>query len=209
MALNVDWGTSSINSTLALGRDSYGNATYAPAGGSSTGVSASTQTSSGGVSGGEAFQVGSAVLSNILSGIAKYQAAKENYSILRKNYANAQKAQEINIKNLRQQNEMRAAENRTRIAMSGIKSDSFADVMQSNKIIEENDIAVMRANLREQMYADLFQAVKDKYKAHKSAAFGTAGSIVGAIAGGIAGGPAGASAGASAGGQLGSAIGGI
>lgn len=172
-------------------------------------VSTKKETTSGGASGAEAFEIGASVLSNVLQGIAKYQAAKENYSILRENYFNAQKAQEVNINALRLQNEMRAAENRTRIAMSGIKSDSFADVMQSNKIIEENDIAVMRANLREQMYADLMRAVDEKYKARKQAVFGTIGSLAGAAAGAMTGSPQAAAAGAQIGGSLGSAMGGM
>lgn len=157
---------------------------------------------------GEGAEVGATILSNILAGISKYQAAKKNYSVLQQNYSNAQRALETNIAAVRQQNETRAAENRAQIGASGIKSDSFADVMQSNKIIEENDIAVMRANLREQMYQDLRQAVKDKYKSQRQALFGGVGAIVGGIVGATTGSPDAAIALSGAGSSLGQALGG-
>ena len=157
---------------------------------------------------GEGVEIGAAVLSNVLKGVAGYQAAKKNYSILRSNYFNAQAAQEVNIATLRRQNEMRAAQNRAEIGASGIKSDSFADVMQANKIIEENDIAVMRANLREQMYQDLRQAVKDKYKAKDQAIFGGIGTVAGAAAGAMTGSPSAAIALSGAGRSIGSSLGG-
>lgn len=157
---------------------------------------------------GEGAEAGAAVLSNILTGIAKYQAAKKNYSILQQNYFTAQQALETNIAAVRQQNEMRAAENRAQIGASGIKSDSFADVMQSNKIIEENDIAIMRANLREQMYQDLRQAVKDKYKSQRQAFFGGIGAVAGGYAGMMTGSPKAAIALSGAGSSLGQALGG-
>lgn len=157
---------------------------------------------------GEGVEIGAAILSNILKGVAGYQAAKKNYSILRNNYFSAQAAQEVNIATLRRQNEMRAAQNRAEIGASGIKSDSFADVMQANKIIEENDIAVMRANLREQMYQDLRQAVKDKYKAKRQAVAGTVGTLVGAGVGAMTGSPTAAIALSSAGNSFGQAFGG-
>ena len=103
---------------------------------------------------------------------------------------------------------MRAAANRAQIGAGGIKSDSFADVMQSNKIIEENDIAVMRANLREQMYADLIQSVKDKYKAKRQAVAGGIGAAVGAGVGAMTGSPKAAIALSSAGSYLGQSFGG-
>ena len=167
-----------------------------------------TSGSAGGMSVGEGVEIGAAVLSNVLKGVAGYQAAKKNYSILRQNYFNAERALETNIASLRMQNEQRAASNRAQIGASGIKSDSFADVMQANKIIEENDIAVMRANLREQMYQDLRQSVKDKYKAKQQAVAGAIGSVAGAAAGAMTGSPTVAIALSSAGGSLGQAFGG-
>lgn len=164
------------------------------------------KTSSG--STGDFVAIGSAVLSNVLKGVAGYQAAKKNYSILRQNYFNAQSSLETNIAAVRQQNEMRAALNRAEIGASGIKSDSFADVMQANKIIEENDIAVMRANLREQMYQDLRQAVKDKYRAKRQAIAGGIGAVVGAGAGMLTGSPTAAIALSGTGSSFGQAFGG-
>lgn len=164
--------------------------------------------SSGGMSAGEGVQIGAAVLSNVLKGVACYQAAKKNYSILRQNYFNAERALETNIASLRMQNEQRAASNRAQIGASGIKSDSFADVMQANKIIEENDIAVMRANLREQMYQDLRQSVKDKYKAKQQAIAGGIGAVAGAGIGMLTGSPTAAIALSRAGSSLGQAFGG-
>lgn len=174
----------------------------------STGKGGKSRADDGVLDAGEGVEIGAAVLSNVLKGVAGYQAAKKNYSILRKNYFNAQAAQEVNIATLRRQNEMRAAQNRAEIGASGIKSDSFADVMQANKIIEENDIAVMRANLREQMYADLRQAVKDKYKAKQQAIRGGIGAVAGAAAGAMTGSPSAAIALSGAGSSIGSSLGG-
>lgn len=205
MVFDIDWGINSINSTLALGRDSQGNATYFPylTGNSTTDSEDEDESPSG-----AAVVGGAAILSNILAGISKYQASKKNYSILQQNYFTAQQALETNIAAVRQQNEMRAAENRAQIGASGIKSDSFADVMQSNKIIEENDIAIMRANLREQMYQDLRQAVKDKYKSQRQAFFGGIGAVAGGYAGMMTGSPKAAIALSGAGSSLGQALGG-
>ena len=165
---------------------------------------------SGGSTGnaGEGVEIGAAVLSNVLKGVAGYQAAKKNYSILSGNYFNARAAQEVNIATLRRQNETRAAQNRAEIGAGGIKSDSFADVMQANRIIEENDIAVMRANLREQMYQDLMRAVKDKYKAKEQAVWGGIGAVAGAAAGAMTGSPTAAIALSGAGSSFGQAFGG-
>lgn len=151
---------------------------------------------------------GTYALSQILSGIAGYQAAKNNYSSLKKNYAYAYDAQEANISVLRQQNRMREGQNRAQIGASGIKSDSFLDVMQSNKIIEENDISVMRANLRNQMFADLRQGVEDKYSARKKAIYGAIGTIAGAYGGILTGNPDAALALTKAGGEIGQSLGG-
>lgn len=201
-----------ITSVLALGRDSSGQASYGTntiqSYTTGTDTNKTTSTSAGGMSVGEGVEIGAAVLSNVLKSVAGYQAAKKNYSILRQNYFNAERAMETNIASLRMQNEQRAASNRAQIGAGGIKSDSFADVMQANKIIEENDIAVMRANLREQMYQDLRQSVKDKYKAKQQAVAGAIGFVAGAAAGAMTGSPTAAIALSRAGGSLGQAFGG-
>lgn len=157
--------------------------------------------------GGAAF-VGSLILSNVLHSISGYQAANKNYKTVLQNASSSLSALEENIALIRRENEQTAEMNRAQIAASGIKSSSFSDVLTSNKIIEENDVAVLRANTRGAVFNEIKNALDNKYTAKKRALWGSVGAVAGGIAGAYTGSPAAVNLFSHAGASFGQGIGG-
>lgn len=157
---------------------------------------------------GETVGMISGTLGNVLQSISAFQAARLNFSNVAANAREMTAVSEYNIAKQRQINERVFAENRVRIAASGIDSRSFTDVQRSNLITAENDVAAMREQVRRTIKSQMLDAVAAKKRAKK----GMAGAVLGTAAGGLlglsTGNPYIAVAGAQLGSQLGSAAGG-
>lgn len=157
---------------------------------------------------GETVGMISGTLGNVLQSISAFQAARLNFSNVAANAREMTAVSEYNIAKQRQINERVFAENRVRIAASGIDSRSFTDVQRSNLITAENDVAAMREQVRRTIKSQMLDAVAAKKRAKK----GMVGAVLGTAAGGLLGFSTGnpyiAVAGAQLGSQLGSAAGG-
>lgn len=173
-----------------------------------------TETETGGwfdgfkMSAGEATGIGLDVLGTVLQNISSYQAAKINFKTLWDNARETYDAAEYNVGVMRRNNEQAFAKNRVAINASGISSKSFTDVQRSNLITAEDDIAVLREQVRRSVYSQLSEAAKQKKRAGQAALWGTIGTIAGAGIGAATGNPYIATIGASIGGKLGNAAGG-
>ena len=149
--------------------------------------------------------IGTQMLSNAMSNIASYQAAKKNLKTAKKNAERTFAATEYNISVERANQEQEAAQRSAQYAVSGFASADFADIERSIKAGFEKGVSAMREEVREAMFDDIRRAIKDKKNAKVAAARGTALSVTAGVLGMYTGNPMAAMAFSNAGNSIGRA----
>ena len=139
------------------------------------------------LSGGEWAIAGTNFLKNVLQNIAQVNAAKANLKTVRQNATATLEATEYNIGINRRTAEAQAAERAASYAGKGQRAADFMDVERSATLNFERDIAALREQTRNQVFADIRDAIKAKKEAKKGAIRGSYLSLAGALAGAYSG----------------------
>lgn len=130
---------------------------------------------------------GTNYLKNVLQNIAQVNAAKANLKRIQQNAAATLEATEYNIGINRRSAEVQAAERAASYAGSGMRAADFMDVERSAALNFERDVAALREQTRDQVFADIKDAIKAKKEAKKGAVRGSylslAGGLIGAYTG--------------------------
>ncbi len=141
------------------------------------------------LSGSEWAIAGTNFLKNVLQGIAQANAAKANLKTVQQNAAATLQATEYNIGINRRAAEAQAAERAASYAGTGQRAADFMDVERSATLNFERDVAALREQTRDQVFADIRDAIKAKKEAKKGAVRGSylslAGGLIGAYTGNV------------------------
>lgn len=139
------------------------------------------------LSGAEWAVAGTNYLKNVLQNIAQVNAAKTNLKRIQQNAAATLEATEYNIGINRRSAEAQATERAASYAGSGMRAADFMDVERSATLNFERDVSALREQTRDQVFADIRDAIKAKKEAKKGAIRGSylslAGGLIGAYTG--------------------------